>query len=745
MVNFEEFSEGVTDEDMEEEREEDHVDVREVEKKDYGSDFIDDDLDELGTGFDTSCDLCHEEKKICGDCIEMPSDLKEFYDFPVLNPVQSDGLRYLNDGEEAIIATSGTGTGKTVILEIGMLRWLTKRDDDEVAFVLVPLKMLADEKVTEWRERFGDYVNVIELTSDTKSDIIDRDNMSGSKSEKLERQLMGYDVIVTSYEMFSSLTTKKNMDILNRVGFLGIDEIHNLSDKERGGELEGALIRYMLNYNYEVRADVVSLSATFDNMDDLEDFLRNFDYDSKTVAKDWSPIKRFWHGPISYMDRDKKFFDTMIEAMERDEDSKILGLVYSKPCVEDTAQRINEYYGEDVAVYHHAGMRKKDRKEVEDKYQSEDNSVRVLIATPTIAQGVNLPGDSMVLVCDYYDGIEKEVLPLTKQEVDQIAGRAGRPQYGNKEAHVYTVIKSSLESEFRGIMEQEIRVDGTLYNKLDLVMCEELHKREGASKTELKEWLDDSFSEVTSADARNFDEIIEYLTENGHVKWYGDTLYNEGKGRSCAISMVRPLLLDRVLAILEKYDSDELSTEKLLDFAEKFYALDYTENFKDVKKDLLKMFSYDWMMDNGVMWHYHSPSYPQYDTIEEDMQRVDFALELMGYDNKQREIVQSLKEMLPYRLYKLKKELSDCGVEMVGTKRLALLWMNDVNAGDVRNGVVPDELIFPKIIDTTGGIGLNSIDQVDVDVIETYPREKYNKIYSEGKWRKDCEKIRNNR
>jgi pre-mRNA-splicing helicase BRR2 len=77
---------------------------------------------------------------------------------------------------------------------------------------------------------------------------------------------------------------------------------------------------------------------------------------------------------------------------------------------------------------HHAGMGRADRTLVEDLFA--DGHVQVLVSTATLAWGVNLPAHTVVIKgTQIYNPVKGAWDELSPQDVMQMMGRAGRPQY----------------------------------------------------------------------------------------------------------------------------------------------------------------------------------------------------------------------------------------------------------------------------------------------------------------------------
>lgn len=77
---------------------------------------------------------------------------------------------------------------------------------------------------------------------------------------------------------------------------------------------------------------------------------------------------------------------------------------------------------------HHAGMSRADRTLVEDLFA--DGHVQVLVSTATLAWGVNLPAHTVIIKgTQIYNPVKGAWDELSPQDVMQMMGRAGRPQF----------------------------------------------------------------------------------------------------------------------------------------------------------------------------------------------------------------------------------------------------------------------------------------------------------------------------
>ena len=91
---------------------------------------------------------------------------------------------------------------------------------------------------------------------------------------------------------------------------------------------------------------------------------------------------------------------------------------------------------------HHAGLVEKDRQVVEELFVNQ--KIQVLIATATVAWGVNFPAHLVVVKgTEYFDPKQKRYVDMPITDVLQMMGRAGRPQVNFL---IYYIFKKIVKS-----------------------------------------------------------------------------------------------------------------------------------------------------------------------------------------------------------------------------------------------------------------------------------------------------------
>ncbi len=77
--------------------------------------------------------------------------------------------------------------------------------------------------------------------------------------------------------------------------------------------------------------------------------------------------------------------------------------------------------------FHHAGLSRLERQIIEEAFRA--GHLAVLVATPTLAAGVNLPARRVIIEHKYYEPEYGGVVDLSTADYKQRGGRAGRPNY----------------------------------------------------------------------------------------------------------------------------------------------------------------------------------------------------------------------------------------------------------------------------------------------------------------------------
>ncbi|MDD3149297.1 MAG: DEAD/DEAH box helicase [Candidatus Gastranaerophilales bacterium] len=190
-----------------------------------------------------------------------------------LDDFQKDAAKCIDDGQSVVVCAP-TGAGKTVIAEYAIKKAL---NNNQRVFYTTPLKALSNQKFHDFQEAFGqDRVGL--LTGDTS---INRNAQ----------------VVVMTTEVFRNMLYGTNLgkieENLKNVKYVVLDEVHYMNDEQRGTVWEESIIYCPGNIQ------LVALSATFSNSQELTDWINTVHNKTKLIYTDFRPVplKHFYFSP----------------------------------------------------------------------------------------------------------------------------------------------------------------------------------------------------------------------------------------------------------------------------------------------------------------------------------------------------------------------------------------------------------------------------------------------------------------
>ena len=508
--------------------------------------------------------------------------LRENWGISQLFPPQARALPNSLDGRNLMLAIP-TASGKSLVAHITMAHRLSNDLNGMRGVYIVPLKALASEKFRELSE--------ICKSVDLKVGLAIGDRSSENNFAE------DSDVLVCTSEKLDSML-RSNPSLMDDIGIVVADEFHLLQEPNRGPTLEILLSR--IRHRVE-SAQILALSATVGNADDLAEWL-----DADLVKSEWRPIA-LYSGTLTGLDIryhsvespggdfslpeskrldggvNKNLHSVLDDTTEIKK--QMLVFVASRSSAQKEARELSKHvkskldsgghnfsdsiiesWGEMAnslsaregvsatakalanAVrggvgFHHAGLTSSQRRVIEEGFRS--GNLLCIVATPTLAQGVNLPA-SRVVVRDTrrWSTVAARSMPLPVMEVRQMMGRAGRPGF-DEFGESFLVSKSKqdevslIDLYLKGEPEdvtsklanpgaQNAEEDGALLaHILSIVATAGIDDRDAISRFLSKTFLSSQMNAET-LEART-DDVLYWLCENGMIERKGESKQVENR------------------------------------------------------------------------------------------------------------------------------------------------------------------------------------------------------------------------
>ncbi|KAJ5219584.1 hypothetical protein N7468_008788 [Penicillium chermesinum] len=417
--------------------------------------------------------------------------LEELYGqrFQFFNPMQTQIFHLLYHTPANVLLGSPTGSGKTIACELAMWWAFREKPGSKVVYI-APMKALVRERVQDWRKRLTGPMGLklVELTGDNTPDT---------------RTIRDADIIITTPEKWDGISRSwQTRDYVRKVSLVIIDEIHLLGG-DRGPILE--IIVSRMNYiasQSKGSVRLMGMSTACANATDLGNWLGvkeglfNFRHSVRPVPLeifiDGFPEQRGFCPLMQSMNR-----PTFLAIKNHSPDKPVIVFVASRRQTRLTAKDLINYCGmednprrfvrmseEDLQLnlarvkddalrealsfgigLHHAGLVESDRQLSEELFAN--NKIQILVATSTLAWGVNLPAHLVVVKgTQFFDAKIEGYRDMDLTDVLQMLGRAGRPQFDNSGiARIFT--QDAKKAFYKHFLHTGFPVESTLHKVLD--------------------------------------------------------------------------------------------------------------------------------------------------------------------------------------------------------------------------------------------------------------------------------------
>ncbi len=362
-----------------------------------------------------------------------------------LYPPQADAIGPALLGENLVLAIP-TASGKSLVAYLAILASVLRGGK---ALYIVPLRALAAEKYEALKdfEPIGIKVGI-----------------SVGDYDSADPTLEKLDVIVATSERADSLLRHRT-NWLQRLSVVVADEVHLINDADRGPTLEVTLAKLR---QVNPQAQVLALSATIKNSRELARWL-----EAEHITSEWRPVPLkqgvYFGGLVHFTDQSVQ----EVKVREDDMSGLVADVVASggqalvfvntrrstealaKSLSKDVRETLGEkeldhlnklaeqmVRGQEEATsmaarlgkcidggvaFHHAGLTNDQRSLVEKEFKR--GRVKCIVATPTLAQGVDTPARRVVIRDLNRFDVNMGLTPIPVMEIKQMCGRAGRPRY----------------------------------------------------------------------------------------------------------------------------------------------------------------------------------------------------------------------------------------------------------------------------------------------------------------------------
>ncbi|RMJ28999.1 helicase [Aspergillus sp. HF37] len=439
--------------------------------------------------------------------------LEEIYGqrFQFFNPMQTQIFHLLYYTAANVLLGSPTGSGKTIAAELAMWWAFREKPGSKVVYI-APMKALVRERVQDWKRRLTTPMGLklVELTGDNTPDT---------------RTIRDADIIITTPEKWDGISRSwQTRDYVRKVSLVIIDEIHLLGG-DRGPILE--IIVSRMNYiasQSKGSVRLMGMSTACANATDLANWLGvkeglfNFRHSVRPVPLeiyiDGFPEQRGFCPLMQSMNR-----PTFLAIKSHSPDKPVIVFVASRRQTRLTAKDLVNYCGmeddprrfvrmseEDLQLnlarvkdealrealsfgigLHHAGLVESDRQLAEELFAN--NKIQILVATSTLAWGVNLPAHLVVVKgTQFFDAKIEGYRDMDLTDVLQMLGRAGRPQFDTSGiARIFT--QDSKKAFYKHFLHTGFPVESTLHKVLDNHLGAEVSAGTIATKQDALDYL----------------------------------------------------------------------------------------------------------------------------------------------------------------------------------------------------------------------------------------------------------------
>ena len=379
--------------------------------------------------------------------------------YPGLNELQIQAVNEYGILEgRSVLVVAPTSSGKTFIGELAAAKAIA---EGRKAVFLLPYKALVNEKFDQFSRLYGETLGMRVI------------RCSGDYSDDVSAFIKGkYDIAFFTYEMFLQLSVGLPFT-LNMIGLVVVDEAQFITDPNRGIAVELLLTSLIAARQKGVSPQLICLSAVIGDVNRFHEWLG-----CELLITTKRPIPLV-EGVIDRSGCFQSLDENGVEQREQMLDPRSIRMRGEKESAQDVivpllqklthegekvivfrnargpAQGCAKYLARDLGLasaqdaldalprydlstssanlracleggtaFHNSNLTREERVVVEQSFRKPDGAIRVLVATTTVAAGINTPASTVVLAENEFLG--EDGRPFSVAEYKNMAGRAGR-------------------------------------------------------------------------------------------------------------------------------------------------------------------------------------------------------------------------------------------------------------------------------------------------------------------------------
>eukprot|EP00457_Paulinella_chromatophora_P000104 gb/GEZN01000104.1/.p1 GENE.gb/GEZN01000104.1/~~gb/GEZN01000104.1/.p1 ORF type:complete len:2168 (+),score=390.44 gb/GEZN01000104.1/:405-6908(+) len=369
--------------------------------------------------------------------------------FELFNPIQTQCFNTVFKKDDNTLIAAPTGSGKTVLAELAILRMLSLNPKGRCVYV-APLPQLVQERYADWKETLGLMgLSVAKLTGESSVDL---------------RLLAEAQIILSTPEHWDVMSRRwKTRANVQNVKLFIVDELHLI------GGTEGPVLEVIVSRMRYIAAQtdkpirILGLMTSVANAKDLGDWIGATSHSLFSFHPNVRPVPL----EIRIQGFDINAFEPRQLAMIKPTYQSILKLSPDKPVIvfvpnrkqarnvaidlmtfaasDDQAKRFLHVQEKDIAphlehvrnkalvltlkagvAFYHEGLSDKEKLVVQKLYKA--GAVQVLVCVYSLCWGLPMNAHLVVLMgTQTYDGREHRYVDMPITDVIQMMGRACRP------------------------------------------------------------------------------------------------------------------------------------------------------------------------------------------------------------------------------------------------------------------------------------------------------------------------------